>query len=92
MSPKKDLNEIVRSTPDTKTTPAKLTIIPSHAFDGMFPPLNFTNNAAKIGCNATSAVPAATVVILIAKKNPMKCRASSTPANTAHLIPARSRE
>ena len=92
MSPKKDLKEIERSTPETNTTPTKLTIIPSQAFDGISPPLNFTNKAANIGCNATSAVPAATVVILIAKKKPMKCSASSTPANTAHFIPARSRE
>mgnify|MGYP000641488726 CR=1 FL=1 len=34
--------------------------------------VTFTNKAANIGCSATSAVPAATVVILIAKKKPMK--------------------
>ena len=34
--------------------------------------LTFTNKAAKIGCSATSAVPAATVVQRIARKNPTK--------------------
>ena len=90
-SPKNDSNEIVRSTPETSATPTKLTIIPSHAVDGICPPLNFTNKAAKIGCKATNAVPAATVVIRIARKKPIKCRASNTPAATAHLTPARSR-
>jgi hypothetical protein len=72
ISPTNDLSEIVRSTPETRATPTKLTIIPSHAVEGICPPLNFTNKAAKIGCSATRAVPAATVVILIAKKKPIK--------------------
>ena len=91
-SPKNDLYEICKSTPETSATPRKLTIIPSHAVDGICPPDSFTNKAAKIGCNATKAVPAATDVILIAKKNPTKCNASTTPAATAHFTPVLSRE
>ena len=70
ISPKKLLRDICKSIPEISSTPAKLTIIPNHARDGIWPPLNFTKRAAKIGWSATIAVPAATVVIRIAKKNP----------------------
>jgi hypothetical protein len=39
---------------------------------GINPPLNLRKSAAKIGWSAAIAVPAATLVILIAKKKPMK--------------------
>ena len=88
-SPRNDLNEICKSTPDISNTPEKLTNIPNHALDGIWPPLILTKSAAKIGCKATSAVPAATVVQRIAKKKPIKCIAKRTPATAAHLAPLR---
>ena len=58
--------------PVTTRTPMKLTNIPSQALLGINPPLNLRKSAAKIGWSAAIAVPAATLVILIAKKKPMK--------------------
>src|ERR1700694_3076755 len=69
-SPKKERQAMFKSTPEMRSTPAKLTAIPSQAREGMSPPENFTNSAAKIGCRATIAVPAATLVIRMERKKP----------------------
>ena len=58
--------------PVTTSTPVKLISIPSQAFVGICPPVSLTKNAAKIGCVATIAVPAVTLVMRIDKKNPTK--------------------
>ena len=71
-SPLKASQEIERSTPEIINTPRNETPIPSHALDGIYPPSALTKSAAKIGCRATSAVPAATVVQRIAIKKPIK--------------------
>ena len=63
--------------------------IPSQAFLGICPPVSFTKKAAKIGCVATIAVPAVTLVSLIERKNPTKCTANTTPANIAQRTPVR---
>ena len=89
-SPRKARNEICKSIPDITSTPTKLTTIPSQARDGIAPPVSFTKRAANIGWSATSAVPAATVVIRIAKKKAIKCIAKVKPANIAHFAPVRS--
>ena len=89
-SPVKDRSEILKSTPEIKITPVKLTIIPNQAREGICPPLTLTNRAVNIGCSATRAVPAATVVNRIAKKNAMKCMASTKPPSAAQAIALRS--
>ena len=71
-SPLNASQEIDRSTPAIITTPRNETPIPSQALDGINPPSILTKSAAKIGCSATSAVPAATVVQRIAIKKPIK--------------------
>ena len=63
--------------------------MPSQTLDGICPPLIFTKSAANIGCNATSAVPAATLVQRIARKKHMKCAAKRAPAITDHFKPLR---
>ena len=78
-SPLKASHEIDRSTPEIINTPRNETPIPSHALEGIYPPSILTKSAAKMGCSATRAVPAATVVQRIAMKKPMKWSARTNP-------------
>jgi hypothetical protein len=73
-----------------KSHQKRLTTIPSQARDGICPPLSLTNRAVNIGCRATRAVPAATVVRRIAKKKAMKCIANTKPPNADQAIALRS--
>ena len=85
-SPLNASQEIERSTPEIINTPRNETPIPSHALDGIFPPNILTKSAANIGCSATSAVPAATVVQRIAIKNPIKWSARTNPERAESAI------
>ena len=88
-SPLNESQEIERSTPEIINTPRNETPIPSHALEGIFPPSILTKSAAKIGCKATRAVPAATVVHRIAIKKPMKCSARMNPERAESPIALR---
>ncbi len=81
-SPTKALVESEKSTPVIKRRDEKARNIPPRDCAEICAPRCLKYSAAKIGCRAARAVPAATEVNLIAAKNAKKCPAKKAPAIT----------